>query len=911
MHIIYYVDTRYGNDASSGNSWGTAWRTTANLKLLHTEEEVYDIEVRFAKTPGYSATYTMAAKPYAIYTGGYDMTTSPGDTSKAVGMYAFRDLQLWQDGYDLYATMGYNGWVVTAAAQDIAHLSVINSLGFCTIQPSVLNYTKLAYMTLASPINLTGYAALEFWSALSYGGGYAGLELTLNLCSDTLGEVVLASYALTPEDTIFRIFPHRIAEGSLYQGAVSSISISVLNPIGIGIQFIIGPLTACVARGAAGYLGSHAVYVPSTPHSRPKRVRHIAPDGVVLWEGAEHSLGAKTYTMYPSFEDRYVDALLDASVLKVGRVGAPFMLIGGYDTTTGLVDGTTCLDASQIYLLHRQVTNATLEVRNLIVNCPGRSGTSYVTRSVVNGADNNGNYYTGGSMGGGQYTVLEACIAENVVIPGATCEDNTLSSGRSQNSMSGLCAANYIKSVSNLNCITVGPAPFAGVVYSPDSTATTVGGALWDRAGPWSADSLPRESNTYTGTTFYFTNRQSTNYHPGAGANNISPNATFTDCFFYHTAAILFTAPYTTEHPLCPATYSAVFLRCAFDGAGAAPSGTDLLFDDCVFHLPDGNTEIGMFYRPLASTWSLVLHAVLIQNCRLQTTPYTGGKGVLFSYPSGSVRILNSELRLNTRTLVAAEYMFSFILNNVRIDGVGQAGGVAIDAKNTYSPISSTGALGILKDVVIDGAFTYGCKAPAVSLLVDNLRTTGATTTPVDATLQKGIPIFQTNSSTVLRNIQSANSTKVLLPGVGTNSSSVTVLDNTTAEIHHPRYSLVSSVDGPSFRPSLLLTLRARTASPELASLLVASVPVTTGVPISVSAHVNRHSLTTRVWLILRPLFTTDTHTDIRLYSVASVDTWVPLSAGYTPQYSGAAEVHIAVTGMLGDAASFDNITVN
>jgi hypothetical protein len=198
---IYYVDPVNGNDGAAGTSFATRKRTLTSATAAATPTEV-----RVIKSPDPTVLGTCS------FTDGGSTITIPSGT--------IADIDMCEAGWTSVSglnTLTYS----TTKRQGTYSLSIAIGATFTT--------GKILYKSFAST-DLSAFKRISFWLRQTAGTLASNNDITINLCSDTTGDVVVNSFNLNSVGTLNKWCAYTLdptLTGAL-GSAIQSISI-VLN----------------------------------------------------------------------------------------------------------------------------------------------------------------------------------------------------------------------------------------------------------------------------------------------------------------------------------------------------------------------------------------------------------------------------------------------------------------------------------------------------------------------------------------------------------------------------------------------------------------------------------------------------------------------------------------------------------
>lgn len=313
----YYLDPESGNDASNGTTFANRWKTlTAGATAARLGSGGGDIRIMASRTP--------IAQGATAFVNGTDIITLPAAKTMVI------------DDCDTVWTAGTNVTTETSYKRE----STISSIHL--MPNGSFGGGKVAYHSLPSALNLSGYESISFM-VFSNGGNYPneGQFLgtwSLQLCSDTLGNTVVHTIPIVAQTNRWCAvyFDNATALSSNIQ-SLSIISTSGLNSTDLYVDNII----AVKHKDNANHL-CHNCVVGKNTVSEPEWYPIVGIDGPVLKtrimnnplsQAATSSFFGATenvtgYTMHPTPTLASADWVLQAG----GTLATtPVRLSGGWD----------------------------------------------------------------------------------------------------------------------------------------------------------------------------------------------------------------------------------------------------------------------------------------------------------------------------------------------------------------------------------------------------------------------------------------------------------------------------------------------------------------------------------------------------------------------------------------------------
>lgn len=144
---------------------------------------------------------------------------------------------------------------------------------------------KAAYYTLPSPLNLSGYQQISFWVKAYTAGAFTDGMLTVNLCSDTIGNVPVDTFSVPGTGAVNQWMPVVVDKASALGASIQSIAIYATSDPGTrGVRF--DNIIACKASSAADSLNLTSL-ISKDPGD------HSYGDGYECWFGIQSINGTR------------------------------------------------------------------------------------------------------------------------------------------------------------------------------------------------------------------------------------------------------------------------------------------------------------------------------------------------------------------------------------------------------------------------------------------------------------------------------------------------------------------------------------------------------------------------------------------------------------------------------------------
>lgn len=326
----FYIDLDNGNDSNDGTSWATAWKTVTSGATA--ARIAPGDEIRISKTPD----------PVSI---GQATWT---DLSKTVTLAA----ALTQDiGTDLGLTSA-NG----STTQNYNTRKQGTYSNYVMLPSSVSTNTKYGYITL-SELDLSGFQQLSFWLLNQY--NFSANCWKICLCSDTTGDVVVDTFDIPAISTYGGFTPLTLSRsgGGNLGSSIKSIAIYTgsVSP-GVSRYMVFDNFNTCTVNGLnlqsliskngnaqGGDEGFYAIQsiVGTTVllDNDPYYTMYNQGRGYSGTTETVETYIRDTFKFWSSNSSDQANAVNDS-----GTETAWIDFSGGWNPSTGLQDGETCLD---------------------------------------------------------------------------------------------------------------------------------------------------------------------------------------------------------------------------------------------------------------------------------------------------------------------------------------------------------------------------------------------------------------------------------------------------------------------------------------------------------------------------------------------------------------------------------------
>ena len=264
--VIRYVDPQNGNDGNDGLSFAN------RKKTLQNPSSAGDV-TRIIKSPdgtslGINATFTRS---------------SPTITLAAALTQAVYSDGTWTASANVTAS------AVTTRKEGATASQLVIAAAFTT--------GKAAYFATGA-LDLSSYQQLSFWIQQTAGTlGVAG-DWSIALCSDTLGNTPVNTFAIPPLGVISNWHPFTVDLGSAMSASIQSIALYV--NVDRGAQtVIIDNIMACKAPGADALSLTSLIGDTNTDTALWWPIRSIVGTTVIIEDGRAGAASATSTNVYP------------------------------------------------------------------------------------------------------------------------------------------------------------------------------------------------------------------------------------------------------------------------------------------------------------------------------------------------------------------------------------------------------------------------------------------------------------------------------------------------------------------------------------------------------------------------------------------------------------------------------------
>lgn len=335
----YYLDYVNGSDANDGSDWANAWKTitTGATAARITAGDV----IRIAKS----------SDPTSIGTA----TWTDGSLSVVLDSAVTANVDMCESAWTgtTYCT------ATTSSTRKEGSYSCSLALG------SSHTTGKMAYFALAGSTDFSAYQQLSFWFRASNITISNANQFSINLCSDTTGDVVVDTFAIPAQAVNDRWVQITVNKGSALGSAIQSISVS--NAVdNLAVTILIDDIIACKAVGSADSLsltslisknsaaqgGNEGWYAVKSINGATISLDQRTADGAGVGRGYRGATeNVTTYkretikTAQASGTTTAVQATTEAGTYDGGNISYQ----GGYDTSTSAQNGETFFDGQNGY----------------------------------------------------------------------------------------------------------------------------------------------------------------------------------------------------------------------------------------------------------------------------------------------------------------------------------------------------------------------------------------------------------------------------------------------------------------------------------------------------------------------------------------------------------------------------------
>jgi hypothetical protein len=269
----YYIDPEGGNDANNGLSFANRWRTFKNTNAITVgqNDEFRLMSSRAKQNLGNAAWVdnqdwvTLSSPPFAVLTDGTTLMT--GTTNVTI-------------------SGDFNASPVVSTQCNLIRCTTSGKSG------------KIAYLALGSTMNLSAYTHLSL-ALRSDSDTYPSVlsDITLNLCSDSTGDVVVLALPLAATYRSSALTQLLTNGGAALPTGINSISLTltVATPGTNRAIFFVG-LIACQGPDHASHI-SHASLLSKQTSGAPEwmAIRSFQTGGKVFMGGRASTTGERTW----------------------------------------------------------------------------------------------------------------------------------------------------------------------------------------------------------------------------------------------------------------------------------------------------------------------------------------------------------------------------------------------------------------------------------------------------------------------------------------------------------------------------------------------------------------------------------------------------------------------------------------
>jgi len=381
----FYIDPANGNDSNDGSTWALAWKTITSGATA----------ARIA--PGDVIKIAKSPDPTSL---GQNATWANGSNTVTLTSAVTTNIDMCDSAW----TASTN---VTCSTNTSAQREGSAAATFSIA--SAFTTGKIAYKTLPSTLNLSGYQQISF-ALNTYSLTPSGVGFTIRLCSDTTGDTVVNSFSIPSFPSYTRQWHNiTINYGSALGSSINSVSLAVTSDPGSG-SFWVDDIIACKSSSSADSLTLQSLISKNSLAQGGEEpwlpIRSINATSVVLW-GASGGCGESSETVPVYKRESFVSLpTITAHVATINDSGTTDNLMsfeGGYNTSTDAQDGETFYDRindiADYYGLYipNSVSNVTVDRLNFIRYYRGAQveGSNNTIKNISVGGNTLGVYLLG------------------------------------------------------------------------------------------------------------------------------------------------------------------------------------------------------------------------------------------------------------------------------------------------------------------------------------------------------------------------------------------------------------------------------------------------------------------------------------------------------------------------------------
>ena len=887
---IHFIDPATGNDANNGLGWATPWKTTNPLTALYPGSAVSDLELRFAKTPKlYDSSFFLQSLAATNYFGGYGAGLNPTAVNHLSGNTILDNNTAITTALNFVMVAPFTSTNGSGSGSYMKQFTVpIGATG------------RAAYFTTGTTRNLAtlGLEAIEMWCSLATSGNTDTTNLTaaLHLCSDTVGVTTIVSYPLTIGVSQFRNVLNVLGTGALPDG-VNSVALYVTNNTGVAHTLYISQIMAVPPVASATYTGFRAFAIPNHTPGQCLQISSIS-GASVFCAGIETGnwrfiLGAAnaTWAVYAATPVTPT-GIKFPNAQFVGTEASPIIIRGGFNKTTGEVDGLTAIDADQIKLFGPSVLRVAVVIQDIAVAFARDDKINTGNRSCI--------------MGGGfnnllplYYNVSGSSIARCYSSPNGPPSLGAGGFNGAYNRHAGFLEVRqstfsneYIRNVS------------------------VIGGNYWGppiRGGGFVNGPTPAETPI----------------------TPIFANATF--CSGFDFSAVTDAQNLVIyEGKTGPNVVGLEFKNCGFYASGTTTTGVALTsptFTDCSFHGAYTVPSNGLFVRPRFEPY-LYLQGIMIQGTSSTAllelvdiqTPISTYNSPQNFIEGGFYRItirdtvcsLRYPRLINIQPLYTSNIDCAVNLKNTTITTLHNAPAAFASFAGSFQ---DTRYRLVLDNVVVGGPWTTLVSGNLPTILTNNVVLDNPVTKVADAFQFKGQIFGSGEVSAYFGGVTTGNLTPLGTPVTGAIRSSAGTFKRSNGNLvmfttaYQVEKDFGLKIDGQF---SWRMTLSQNVGSGIIGSMRVGMLTLRAGAQVMIRAKIQRASAGAQGQLRLRPLGTKDYPTsglqtldhDVVTPLLTLLNTWETRESLYTPARTAVVEVFMCVFGISGTQVWFDQVEV-
>lgn len=318
----FYIDPANGNDSNDGSTWALAWKTITSGATA----------ARIA--PGDVIKIAKSPDPTSL---GQNATWTNGSNVVALTSAVTANIDMCESAWTASTNVTCSTSAVSAEGSATATFTI--AAAFTT--------GKIAYKTLPSTLDLSGYQQISFWYN-NQSLNPSGVGFAIRLCSDTTGDTVVNSFSIPNVALSSRSWiAFTINYGSSLGSAIRSVSLAVTSDPSSGV-FWLDDIVACKASGSTDSLSLVSLISKNSLAQGGDEpwlpIKSINGTSIVL-AGTNSTVvyGGTTETCAAYKREPFVSASDDtgnaATINDSGTSSEPIIFTGGCNTSTGDQDG--------------------------------------------------------------------------------------------------------------------------------------------------------------------------------------------------------------------------------------------------------------------------------------------------------------------------------------------------------------------------------------------------------------------------------------------------------------------------------------------------------------------------------------------------------------------------------------------